>query len=85
MSKIRAVRLININYNHDANRISDETMHFNGESVLISLQNGGGKSVLVQMLCAPFVAEAFPELQGAAFRPLLPHAAAILHPRGMAA
>ncbi|MFC2741624.1 MAG: hypothetical protein ACFN3F_07990, partial [Selenomonas sp.] len=59
MSKIRAVRLININYNHDANRISDETMHFNGESVLISLQNGGGKSVLVQMLCAPFVQKRF--------------------------
>ena len=59
MSKIRAVRLININYNHDAIRISDETMHFNGESTLISLQNGGGKSVLVQMLCAPFVQRRF--------------------------
>ena len=59
MSKIRAVRLININYNHDAIRISDETMHFNGESTLISLQNGGGKSVLVQMLCAPFVQKRF--------------------------
>lgn len=59
MSKIRAVRLININYNHDTIRISDETMHFNGESTLISLQNGGGKSVLVQMLCAPFVQKRF--------------------------
>ena len=55
MSKINAVRLININYNHNAIRISDETMHFNGESTLISLQNGGGKSVLVQMITAPFV------------------------------
>ena len=59
MSKIRAVRLININYNHDTIRISDETLHFNGESTLISLQNGGGKSVLVQMLCAPFVQKRF--------------------------
>lgn len=55
MSKINAIRLINVNYNNNANRISDETMYFNGESTLISLQNGGGKSVLVQMLTAPFV------------------------------
>lgn len=55
MSKINAARLININYNNNAIRISDETFHFNGESTLISLRNGGGKSVLVQMLTAPFV------------------------------
>ena len=55
MSKINAVRLININYNNNAIRVSDETFHFNGESTLISLRNGGGKSVLVQMLTAPFV------------------------------
>lgn len=55
MSKINAVRLINVNYNNNANRISDECLHFNGESTLISLQNGGGKSVLVQMMTAPFV------------------------------
>lgn len=55
MSKINAVRLINVNYNNNANRISDEILYFNGESTLISLQNGGGKSVLVQMLTAPFV------------------------------
>ena len=55
MSKINAVRLININYNHNAIRISDECFHFRGESTLVSLRNGGGKSVLVQMLSAPFV------------------------------
>ena len=55
MSKINAIRLINVNYNNNANRISDEIFYFNGESTLISLQNGGGKSVLVQMLTAPFV------------------------------
>lgn len=55
MSKINAARLININYNNNAIRVSDETFHFNGESTLISLRNGGGKSVLVQMLTAPFV------------------------------
>ena len=55
MSKINAIRLINVNYNHDAIHVSDETLHLNGQSTLISLQNGGGKSVLVQLLTAPFV------------------------------
>lgn len=35
MSKINAVRLINVNYNNNANRISDEILYFNGESTLI--------------------------------------------------
>lgn len=55
MSKINAVRLINLNYNNNAIRISDETFQLNGESTLLSLRNGGGKSVLVQMIMAPFV------------------------------
>ena len=55
MSKINTVRLINLNYNNNAIKISDETFHMNGESTLLSLRNGGGKSVLVQMMMAPFV------------------------------
>lgn len=55
MSKINALRLINVNYNNNTIRISDESFHFNGESTLLSLRNGGGKSVLVQMMTAPFV------------------------------
>lgn len=55
MSKINAVRFINLKYNNNAIRISDETFHLNGESTLLSLRNGGGKSVLVQMMTAPFV------------------------------
>ena len=55
MAKINAVRLININYNNNSIRINDETMHINGESTLIALKNGGGKTVLVQMMTAPFV------------------------------
>ena len=55
MSKINAVRLINLNYNNNAIRISDETFQMGGQSTLLSLRNGGGKSVLVQMLTAPFV------------------------------
>lgn len=55
MSKINAVRFINLNYNNNAIKISDEIFHMNGESTLLSLRNGGGKSVLVQMMMAPFV------------------------------
>lgn len=55
MSKINAIRLINLNYNNNAIRVSDEVFHLNGESTLLSLRNGGGKSVLVQMIMAPFV------------------------------
>lgn len=55
MSKINALRIINLNYNNNAIRINDETFRLNGESTLLSLRNGGGKSVLVQMLTAPFV------------------------------
>lgn len=55
MSKINAVRFINLDYNNRSIRISDETFHLNGESTLLSLRNGGGKSVLVQMMTAPFV------------------------------
>ena len=59
MSKINAIRLINLNYNNNAIKISDETFHLNGDSTLLSLRNGGGKSVLVQMMTAPFVHKLF--------------------------
>ena len=55
MSKINVFRAVNVNYNNNANRIEDETFEFDGESTLLSLQNGGGKTVLVQMMTAPFV------------------------------
>lgn len=55
MSKINAVRFINLNYNNNAIRIADETFQMGGKSTLMSLRNGGGKSVLVQMMTAPFV------------------------------
>ena len=55
MSKINAVRFINLNYNHNTIKVSDDTFHLNGESTLLSLRNGGGKSVLVQMVMALFV------------------------------
>lgn len=55
MSKINAVRFINLNYNNNAMKINDECMQFSGKSTLLSLRNGGGKTVLVQMITAPFV------------------------------
>ncbi|MDE6363519.1 MAG: hypothetical protein K2L86_04530 [Lachnospiraceae bacterium] len=59
MSKINAVRLINLNYNNNTMRVSDDTFQMQGRSTLMSLQNGGGKSVLVQMITAPFVHKRF--------------------------
>lgn len=55
MSKINAVRFINLNYNNNAMKINDECMQFSGKSTLLLLRNGGGKTVLVQMMTAPFV------------------------------
>ena len=55
MRKINAVRFINLNYNNNAMKINDECMQFSGKSTLLSLRNGGGKTVLVQMMTAPFV------------------------------
>ena len=55
MSKINAVRFINLNYNNNAMKINDECMQFSGKSTLLSLRNGGGKTVRVQMMTAPFV------------------------------
>lgn len=55
MSKINAVRFINLNYNNNAMKINDECMQFSGKSTLLSLRNGGGKTALVQMMTAPFV------------------------------
>ena len=67
MSKINAIRLININYNNNAIRISDECFHLSGKSTLMSLQNGGGKSVLVQMLTAPFVHKRYRDVKDRPF------------------
>lgn len=55
MSRINAVRIINLSYNNDGMKVDDELFQLNNESSLLSLRNGGGKSVLVQMLTAPFV------------------------------
>ena len=55
MSRINAIRIANLNYNNNAIHIDDEIFELGLESTLFSLRNGGGKSVLVQMMSAPFV------------------------------
>ncbi|MGL5085512.1 MAG: hypothetical protein ACRC68_07310, partial [Clostridium sp.] len=55
MSRFNTFRIINLSYNNNAMKIDDETFNLNGDSTLMSLRNGGGKSVLVQMMMAPFV------------------------------
>lgn len=55
MSKINAVRIINLNYNNNSMKVSDEIFQMGGKNTLLSLRNGGGKSVMVQMMTAPFV------------------------------
>lgn len=58
MSKISRIRFMNLNYNHNTIRVDDEIFDLNGENTLISLRNGGGKSVLVQMIVSLFVDDA---------------------------
>ena len=67
MSKINAIRLINLNYNNNGIRVDDESFHLKGESTLLSLRNGGGKSVLVQMLMAPFVHKRYRDIKDRKF------------------
>ena len=59
MPCINRVRIINFSYNNDARHILDETFHFHGgENALMNLANGGGKSVLVQIMLQPVVPRA---------------------------
>ena len=55
MSKIARIRILNLNYNNNTIKIDDEMFDFNGQNTLISLRNGGEKSVLVQMIVSLFV------------------------------
>ena len=55
MSKIARIRILNLNYNNNTIKIDDETFDLGGQNTLISLRNGGGKSVLVQMIVSLFV------------------------------
>ncbi|MEN8904796.1 MAG: hypothetical protein ABF289_02440 [Clostridiales bacterium] len=55
MAKISKIRFINFTYNENRH-IYDQTFDFyNGENTLMNLQNGGGKTVLVQMMMQPII------------------------------
>jgi hypothetical protein len=56
MPQINRIRIINFSYNNHHRNIVDETFDFfQGENALLSLKNGGGKSVLVQLLLQPIL------------------------------
>lgn len=56
MPQINRVRIINFSYNNNNRNIVDETFDFmQGENALLNLKNGGGKSVLVQLLLQPVI------------------------------
>lgn len=55
MSKINKIRFVNLSYNNNTMKIDNETFYLDGENTMLNLRNGGGKSVIVQMIMAPFV------------------------------
>lgn len=56
MPRINRVRIVNFSYNNDSRHILDEIFDFHGgENALLNLANGGGKSVLVQLMLQPVV------------------------------
>ncbi|SHH72499.1 Chromosome segregation ATPase [Clostridium collagenovorans DSM 3089] len=55
MSKINKIRIINLNYNNNNIKVDDLDFFLDSEDTMFNLRNGGGKSVLVQMIMAPLV------------------------------
>ncbi len=68
MSKLNSFRIINLNYNNNTMKIDDEIFDLGGESTLFSLRNGGGKSVMVQMIIAPFVTKRYRDMKDREFK-----------------
>lgn len=67
MSKINKIRFVNLNYNYNTMKIDDEKFYLDGENAMLNLRNGGGKSVLVQMIMAPFVNRRYRNTKDRAF------------------
>ena len=55
MPKLNKIRLTRIRYNNNLTGIDDAIIDMDGVSTLLKLANGGGKTVLIQMLLAPYV------------------------------
>lgn len=59
MPMINRIRIVNFSYNNNNRHIIDECFNFySGENALLSLANGGGKSVLVQAMLQPILPKA---------------------------
>lgn len=68
MSKLNSFRIVNLNYNNNTMKIDDEIFDLGGDSTLMSLRNGGGKSVMVQMMIAPFVTKRYRDMKDREFK-----------------
>lgn len=56
MPKLSKTRIINLNYNDNKRTIYDEIFDYgNGENTLFSMDNGIGKTVLIQVFMQPFM------------------------------
>lgn len=56
MPQINRIRIINFSYNNESRHITDEVFDlYQGENALFNLKNGGGKSVLIQLMMQPIV------------------------------
>lgn len=55
MPRLNAIRFSHIEYNNGHNVITDETLPLDNESSLFRMDNGGGKSVFVQLLLSPYL------------------------------
>lgn len=55
MPVINKVRIVNFAYNKDSRIIPDTTFDFKSQDGLITLRNGGGKSIMAQVIMQPIV------------------------------
>ena len=67
MSNFNYFRITNLNYNNNSSKIDDLLFYFNGENTMLNLKNGGGKSVIVQMMMAPFIRRKYRDLNDRKF------------------
>ena len=67
MSKINKIRLVNLNYNNNNMKIDDEMFYLDGDNTMLNLRNGGGKTVIVQMVIALFVNRKYRTLKNRTF------------------
>ncbi|WP_346867534.1 MULTISPECIES: hypothetical protein [unclassified Clostridium] len=67
MGKINKIKIINLNYNNNSIKIDDLKFFLDSDDTMFNLRNGGGKSVLVQMIMAPLVHKKYRDLKDRKF------------------